>query len=227
MKNYVVYSNRTLLDNAPKSTAYKAMLELSMETCRQHLEGDWEFIVWSSEETDHQALFRANWRDTDTLWHSEPCNILFIDTDTVFLNPVKIFGRFKNFTLFNYTDPKGTINGWPAYFNCGVRYFPSTMNPELWNDYRLELDRWPENEWAFEQEGLNRMLWSPLNNTTLEECYHPEIAWQAVYGATDQSNVWNNGVNWLDAGIIHYHGSRGNDRIGFAHQIVNIRKTVV
>lgn len=224
-KNYVVYSDYTITDHPEKSATYKAATQLSIETCKQYLKGDYEIIVLSGIVADHQEVFKKNWTAIDELFHKEPCNILFIDSDTVFLNPVEIFNKFFYFTLFNYTDPKCELDGKP-YFNCGVRYFPATMNPILWGTYRDWYKDWPNNVWDYEQRGLNKILWHPYNDTNFETVYRPDIVYQAFQSLDSWQDDWNNNVHWLKAGIVHYHGSRGNDRLGTARQMVNIRKAV-
>jgi len=224
MKNIVVYSNYTIQANQDKSKTYNEMLRLSIDSCRKHLQGEWEFQVWSGIVDNHQEVFKRNWVQTDDLWHSGH-NVLFIDTDTVFLNDVNIFDVYNKFMLFNYTDPKCELNGRP-YFNCGVRYFPRSMDKTLWEEYRLAYPNWPVDVWDYEQQQLNRMLWAPENDMTFEECYHPEIVYQTFAGLDAEMDAWNNGVHWLKAKIVHYHGSRGNDRLGLAQQMLTIRSTV-
>jgi len=224
IKNYVVYSDYTLEDNPAKSEIYGEMTKISIESCKRHLAGKYEIIVLNGMVKNHHAVFKRNWLSTYDLWHETPCNILFVDSDTVFMNTANFFNEWDNFRLFNYTDPKGDLNGKP-YFNCGVRYFPAMMNDDLWDLYRRQSVKWNPDIWDYEQQSLNEILWHSKNGKLkLEDCYRPDLVYQTPWNCDQASNTWNNGVRWNEAGIIHYHGSRGVERIELARKLWEISR---
>ena len=94
---------------------------------------------------------KMNWRAVYDLWHREPCNILAIGPDVQMVEPTKIFGEFKEFRMFNWTDPKSYdgANPWgvklPNFFNGDMKYYPHTMKEETWELGLKMTETWPED----------------------------------------------------------------------------------
>jgi hypothetical protein len=137
MKNFVVWTNCDVIsednatqeklniarcDNAEARAAYDTMYRVSRITAEKFLLGDWEPIAWTDPAPSRLDIFKRNWQRIRDLWHQEPCNILYLDSDTMIVKPTEIFGRFREFRMFNWTDPKTTPQ-FENYYNAGVRYY--------------------------------------------------------------------------------------------------------
>jgi hypothetical protein len=224
MKNYVIWTNCAVNEAAgdhPSNIApvnteearsgYDQMFKISLASAKKFLAGDWKEIVWDDPAPSRLAIFQRNWQRIHDLWHSEPCNILYLDSDVILLKPTEIFGRFPEFRLFNWTDPK-TWAGFENLYNAAVRYYPSTMNEDLWTTGNAMAQNWNPDNWNQEQEIFNTMFWSQ----GVVDSHHPELNWQGMhlrlvrqYSETmEYLNKWNT-VPITEAHIIHVHGSRG------------------
>ena len=135
------------------------------------------------------------------------------------MKPTEFFGKYNDFRMFNYTDPKSSVepNHYDVqhehFFNADVRYYPSTMSQDIW-DMGLEMaNNWDFNSWNTEQFILNKMLWDQ-EGRTIENTLEPTVAYQGHQlfisdweQRKEYSNQWNN-CDLKDAHIIHLHGSR-------------------
>jgi hypothetical protein len=229
MKNYLVKSlfrvrdpNWKVVDRSHEQNLfdnYLAMHEISVATFKHFLQGDWELKFITGEvEQINQAFELTFWAIHD-LWHSEPCNILYTDPDTMAIQAVEIFGRYQNFLMFNHTDPKefNRTNPYnrtyPHFFNAGVRYFPATMNESIWQLGRDMAQTWDPSTYDTEQIILNAMLWD--QGITFDQAFDPTIAWQLFRSDFNFLQQWN-ACPIQEARILHLHSSRGAvDRLGF------------
>jgi hypothetical protein len=229
MKNYLVKSlfqvkdaDWKVLDRSHESNlfeSYLAMHEVSAESYRAFLQGDWELKFITGEvEQINQAFEKTFWAIHD-LWHSEPCNILYTDPDTIAVKPVEIFGQHQKFLMFNHTDPKqfdrpNPYNrSYPNFFNAGVRYFPATMDEKIWQLGTAMASNWDYATYDTEQIILNAMLWD--QGVSVEQALQPTVAWQLFHPNLEFGQQWN-GCSISDAKILHLHSSRGADnRLAF------------
>jgi hypothetical protein len=198
-----------LCSNPKIREAYTTMCDLSRSSAKRYLQGEWEEIIITDPADTRVDVFRDNWKRIWDLWHNEPCNILYLDSDTLFIKPTVMFGRFKEFRLFNNTDPKRN-HMFNEYLNAGVRYYPSTMSEEVWQIGAEMAKNWNIGIWDQEQLIFNKMFWSQ----NVEDWHHPELNWQGM-------NLRNNDPDSLDyhkaknkleiahAHILHFSGSRG------------------
>jgi len=215
MKNYVVWTN-CVIENTEADKAhgvrpadfgsYNQMHEISLRSAQQYLQGHWEPIVFDQPAPSRVEMFRANWQRIWDLWHSEPCNILYLDSDTVFVRATKIFDRFEQFRLFNWTHPKHKAP-FQDYFNAGVRYYPHTMSAATWAIGHDLAQTWNTDIWDQEQIIFNKMFWS--QDLAWGDAHRPELNWQMpVSGSQDHAQF--NTIDQDQAMIIHYHGTRGS-----------------
>ena len=226
MKNYVVWTNCSVTEvlgdhgiepaGAPGvRESYDAMFRASLASVQQNLRGAWTGIVIDQEQPTRLAMFKNNYTKIRDLWHSEPCNILFVDSDTVMVKPVEIFGRWPEFRLFNWTTPP-RHSRFENYFNCAVRYYPAHMSPKVWAIGDREFRAWDNSIYDHEQLMFNHMFWS--QGLTWEDAHHPELNWQAENGMTlpqlAEHALFNN-LPLGQARIIHYHGTRSHNRGAF------------
>ena len=191
--------------------SYQAMHNISVKSHEACLEGDWELVFYGGETDNiHQALKETFYKIYE-LWSKEPCNILYTDPDTLMVAPTKIFGEFKEFRMFNVTDPKSFSEpnqydkSYFKFLNAGVRYFPATMSQEIWDIGLKMAETWNLADWNTEQIILNEMAWS--QNVT--DMIQPKLAYQAfmIPGGEAWADEWN-GCKFEDANIIHWHSSR-------------------
>lgn len=219
MKNYVIWTNCDVKETAAKfgiqpcgnainRAAYDIMFQISLASARRFLAGDWEPLVFTDAAETRVHLFQANWQRIWDIWHDEPCNVLYLDSDTMFLRPTEIFGRFAEFRLFNWTDPKSK-GCYTDYFNAGVRYYPVTISKEIWQIGHDLAQSWNLDIWDQEQLIFNEMFWQ--QDIDAADRRHPELNWQGMLlsrgvarQAHDDWNQWP--IN--QAHIIHVHGSR-------------------
>lgn len=166
MKNYIVRSlyklNQGVLGIAPSDyITYKEMHEYTLKSFNQYISAPWELILLTGEVDNSQQLFKDVFNKTYEIWQREDCNILFVDLDIVAVKPVTLFDQYQYFTMFFRLNDQ---------FNCGLRYFPSTMDQSIW-DYGLELCRdWTDDvEWDREQTIYSKMCVKQEEFTTIAE----------------------------------------------------------
>lgn len=216
MKNYVVWTNcdiadksRSMVPDAPKTDQYNEMFEISRASARKYLAGSWTDIVWTEPAETRVSMFKRSWQQVWDLWHSEPCNILYLDSDTIFQRATEIFGRFEEFRLFNWSTPKSK-SPFDNYFNAGVRYYPATMSADIWQLGSDLAENWNLEIWDQEQIIFNHMFWA--QNLAWADAHRPELNWQWPATSSAQTMRAHNTTPVDQAHIIHYHGTRGCER---------------
>ncbi len=211
---------------------YKRMYQLSRASVKHFLEGEYTEICRQGEIEYIGQQAKLGWQFTKELWKSEPCNIFILGPDCSMVKPTKIFGEFKEFRMFNWTDPKTNAGNNPwnykidNYFNGDMLYFPHTMDPTLWDMYdRLEKDWEVDNTtktWGNDQIVANMMFWS--QNIPWEQAHRPDLFYQAQWVPGSPMEVmddWNQ-CKSTDAHIVHWHGSRHVPTKLKAMEVVNI-----
>ena len=202
---------------------YMKMHDISLRSFEKHLQGDWEFIFFNKEVENIQEVFKDHFFEIYDIWKQGDTNILYCGPDNIMMKPTEFFGKYDDFMMFNYTDPKSSVEPnhyniqHQHFFNADVRYYPSTMSQDIW-DMGLEMaENWDFNSWNTEQFILNKMLWDQPNRT-LDNTLDPSIAYQGHQLFIEDwesrkkwSNDWNN-KDIKDAHIIHLHGSRNAPR---------------
>jgi hypothetical protein len=221
MKNYLVRSLHKIKspewfkdrsDEGDIYSKYMEMHEITLKSLKHFVQGDWELVFYNEETDNIRDTFRKNFFEIYNLWRSEPCNILYCGIDVQAIAPVDFFGQFKEFRMFNYTDPR-EFQDCPVFFNADVRYYPAEMSQEIW-DFGLEMaNNWDMEEWNTEQVILNKMMWK--QGLTLEQGHMPYMAYQAPWLPGPQENKdytdkWN-GCRLEESRVIHWHGSRNAD----------------
>jgi hypothetical protein len=195
---------------------YKHVYELCKSSAEKYLEEENLTRIMFTGEVNHiQDIFRASLKNLYKIWKENyPCNILYTGPDVLFLKPVNFSKHFDKFMMFNYTaghDCK-SMCGFEHYFNADVKYYPSTMNEDLWK-IALEMEAtWPDYSfWDYEQIIWNKMLWS--QNISITEALHQDYAYQFVcydkefYENVDAANNYNS-FPLEKAKIAHFHNTR-------------------
>ena len=173
VKNYLVCAVRPITDGwlhqkrTDLYTFYREMYDISLASYKKFVEEPFESILWEEPVKNNDEYTIANWNAIKELWHKESCNIFWAGADTIMTQPTSLFSdRFKEYRLFNYTDPK-EFQDCPHFFNADIRYYPAEMSQEVW-DFGLEMaNNWDMEEWNTEQVILNKMMWH--QGLTLEE----------------------------------------------------------
>jgi hypothetical protein len=209
-----------------ESEKYQAMYDISRASARKFLQGTWEEVIFQAPVLDNRLYQIAQWYCIKELWFKEPCNILWMGADTLFIKPTEIFGRFKEMRLFNHTDPRqhSTLSeygdGTGNYFNDDIRYYPATMDQKSWAVGEGKMANWfipPNNIWDCGQIIHNHQFW--CQDIPVNDIFHPELAYQMVKGSVELDNQWNK-ISIQQAHILHLHGSRNaNDRLLAMNQI--------
>lgn len=185
------------------------MHKLHLVSAEKYLRNTDETITLHSdrEVSGNNEMFEDIFEKTYNLWKLGN-NVLFTDIDTLFVKPVDVFGRFKEFKLFWQTCVKHKIPllRYPKvevkYLNCGVRYFPREMREDIW-DLGFKLWEAPQGEWDWEQRLYNEMLYAQFLNSSVYmlETLN-EYNWQVANDAV-------NSIPMEEACILHFYASRG------------------
>lgn len=189
---------------------YEDMYKISRASARKFLQGDWEEIKFTAPVLDARLYQIAQWYVIKELWHREPCNILCMGADTLFIKPTEVFGKYHQMMMFNYTDPRSHTE-FPHYFNDDIRYYPADMDPKVWSIGEQKMGDWfthAEGNWAWGQLIHNYQFWS--QDIKVEDVLDPTMAWQAFSLNQEHSNAWNN-CPIDQAKVLHFHGSRDAD----------------
>ncbi len=200
---------------------YQDMYKISRATAKHFLQGEYEEVCVDTPVLDARLHQISVWYAIKDLWHKEPCNILCMGADTVFIKPTEVFGRYNKMMMFNYTDPK-THPEAKNYFNDDIRYYPAEMDPNIWEIGERLMEKWfvhTENNWACGQLIHNHQLWS--QDLKLEETLDPTMAFQVLNFDENLDSIWN-GCGFDQANILHLHGSRGiEDRVEIMKSIAD------
>ena len=206
-------------------TLYKSMAEIVQHSAESFIQEDFDTVIFEDKVDSYQQIFHNNFQHVYDEWNKDgPNNLLFLDCDTLVINPVEVFGKFDRFQMFNYTDPK-TLSGDDAnnkyglahqhYFNAGCRYYPDSMSSDVWDLGWKYASDWDYNIWGTEQIIFNEMMYS--QDSDVNTWLRPEMNFQAMqvpYQNVDDANLhahlenWN-GIHMNDANIVHLHGTRG------------------
>ena len=137
--------------------AYLDMQQLSIKSFEKNLAGSWTLIELNGIQPTIQDAFRYVMSETHKIWNNNyPCNILYADPDTVCVKPLDIFGKFQEFRLF------AEKNSWLVQecLNCGVRYFPSSLDDYFWNDMYEQMEKWNYSVWDTEQTIYQNLMFN-------------------------------------------------------------------
>ena len=168
---------------------YQEMHRLSIESFKHNLRGDWDLIELSGEIFGLQQAFQHTMRGIRRIWHERgPCNILYTDCDTLCVKPLDLFGRYPEFRLFS-SRPLN-LDG---HFNCGVRYYPATMDQSVWELQDLLMQSWTPRKYDSEQDIYNVMVWSqqslrdslngiPQHDVVIHDDFSPDLLHEKLSG---------------------------------------------
>lgn len=219
VKNYLVLKNYNITDlfflysdmELVKSR-YQRMQDILIESAKLYLQDCDEIIVDTLTVQNDQQMFKHHMQVIKHRYHSEPCNILYCDLDTVFIKPFEVFNKYDSFSM---------CNG-----NCGVRYYPHGGVPDiLWaiqdkmsqywdtdnTDYRIHVSKWD-----YEQFVYNKMLNQALHLGKIEGRHNNPFNNALIH------NMYN---HYAGAGLIHCCGTTQQfDSIMLMEQLLGLAK---
>lgn len=148
-----------------------------------------DFILFKNQDksfSKYHLAFTDVFKRTHDLW-KQGHNIFYSDLDNFCTKKTKIFGEFDEFRLFSLADQltraSETI---PIYFLSSTRYFPNTMDKNLWKigrKYHNNFEKYSiddHSQWDFDQVGYNHMFFA-----------QPEVAKNPRF-------FINQGLGWYD-----------------------------
>ena len=185
-------------------SSYAKMHEISVDSFKQNLQGSWELIELSEEQENIQTFYKNILVLIKKLWHeNKDCNILYSDADTLCVKPLSIFGTFQDFRVFTDNDPpKGG-----DYFNGGVKYYPSSLSKEFWDEIDLIIDNWDYTFWDYEQKAhTDLMLAQPEFDSTISQEWVVKQIGFSHRRLLDELNLDN--LNNTKQSILHFHSSQ-------------------
>lgn len=193
------------------------MYELSLASFRHFVKEPFEAICFTDPVDDNDTYTLANWYAIKEIWHREPCNIFWAGADTFMTQPTSLFGdRFREYRLFNYTDPK-QHREFEHYFNDDVQYYPHTMSKEIWElgeQYWEKREGHPDQHWGFDQIRHNAMFWA--QDIPANDRLHPYMNFMCMRMREINPEVirwheqWNQ-HSFMSANILHFAASRGSE----------------
>ncbi len=160
--NLVIIPVYELSGKKPNFPWFQEMAELCSTSFKKNLEGLDEVVFLGNDGkafASYTLMFRDIFQKTWSFW-SEGHNIFFSDADALCVRPIKVFGKFSDFRLFAEGEENSHEGTFPTYMLSGSRYFPSSMNKNLWE---IGDSIWLEEEetyWDFEQYVYNCMFFS-------------------------------------------------------------------
>lgn len=220
IKNYLVSAVRPIRNgwHMEKSQDlyknYQAMYRYSLASFRHFVQEPFEAICFTDPVDDNDNYTLENWKAIKELWHSEPCNIFWAGADTFMVQPTTLFNNsFKEYRLFNYTDPK-QHREFDNHFNDDVQYYPHTMSEDIWElgeKYWEQREGHPDRYWGFDQLRHNAMFWA--QDIPKEDHLHPYMNYMCMrlrdfnHQAVTWHEDWNN-CPIINAHILHFAASR-------------------
>lgn len=219
-KNYTItdhtkwYNNRS--NEADLKTNYNAMEKIMLRSAKRHLKNCDGYHVFKGSAEHIREVFVRNFKEIYQVWQ-QGHNILYVDLDVVFTNTYDVFNKIDLFSMFNYTDPRSTYDAHydltlDHFFNCGIRYYPKTMDHSVWDLGFKMLENFDWGRWDSEQIIYNAMQWS--QSTDPYQFLKPNLAYQLLQPQHAELNDIFNGIPLEHAAAVHVHGSRGSsDRL--------------
>ena len=181
---------------------YHEMQELSVESFRLFLAGDWDVIFMDFEGSED--LMPGEWKDftawrriyvggfylTYSLWKAGN-SVFMCGADTLCLRPTEIFGTTNQMRM--YWGEHGYLNG-------DVMYFPAEMEQKVWDRGFQEIDSL-RTDWGHIQDLYNEMfrVQEPRPELDPSMNYAPEI--------------YPNPCPPEEARIQHFHATKGAEEV--------------
>ena len=189
--------------------AYENMHHLSIESFKKNLAADWTLIELDGIKENIHQCFISTATSIREIWHKNyPCNILYTNADTLCVHKLDIFGHFDEFRMFTEDDPlvfeENPTEWHKKNANAGVRYYPSSLDTEFWNNYDAALKNWDFGNFNYDQDAANDIMLKQKNFD-----WQKKQGWIAKQiGAQHYKMITELNNTKFDQAILHFHGSQ-------------------
>jgi hypothetical protein len=193
---------------------YKRLTEICVDSFKKNLIDLDEVIILNGVTNNYHQLFKDIYWKIRDLWYETPCNIIWSDSDNLCLKPVEIFGKWNKFSMFSsanehqfsFTNPTclNLVKNLTPWMMANLRYYPATMNADLWWNVGDDLAYSWIDEWAYETIIYNKMFHSQdIDN--YNKFMRPEwnVQCEGIVGSISPETIKN-------AIIIHCQSTRGS-----------------
>lgn len=195
---YKIYGQKGMWNSIDTFEDYKTLTSFCVNSFRKNLKNIDEVVILNGEYDHCQKAFQQTfWKLRDMAGE----NILYVDSDTLCVQPTEIFSKYDNFMMFNTTDPP-TKDSFPLYMSSAVRYYPNNFGKDKWDAFSEEAEKWDLNCWDYEVILYNKMFYSQGFQPVLA----PELHFCYFIGGSEHLNP---GKTLDEAKIIHFGASRG------------------
>jgi len=188
------------------------LMNISVASCEKYLKNLDKSIVHICKTTDdHNESFYEMYQITRKYWE-EGHEIVTTAMDTICVKDIEIFGKHKDFVMF-WKTPIDESPLFEVYLNSDVRYFPQSMNKDLWNVGDELWQKYLSNKidkmaWGFDQYVWNIMVWAQ------KPCASEFMDNSLNYQPWAEYNFRNfNIINKEEAKIFHFYSTRGYDQV--------------
>ena len=175
------------------------LIDMIIQSAEKHIKNLDDIIII---QNDRKYINYKNARidtilQTRDLW-LQGNNIFAIESDTLCVDEVDVFGRYDKMVMFSKNFNHESI------FNAGVKYFPQEMPKEVWDTQTIiDVLDWP---WT---HGDEQQFWNKM--------YYKQFDTEQQGVEYFNKNVVDGKYNWFKehssskdtASIIHYFSSRG------------------
>jgi len=218
-KTYLVYKNHYLRDYMDKTVyrgdqnpnkIYTEMVQMSIESAKKHLKGDWELVFFEDEYENYQEMIIEHHFRLFEMWKREPCHIIDMDSDTLWHRDIEL-------SKFHSIKCLSTL-GWTA--SCV--YYPHEMSEKLWEMSHKQIKKW--DKWADEQElyvslmKAQKVRYKKGDGTTIVGQYYPKA--KNILFEAHECTIDDISHEEIEQPLIHFHGTRDlEDRLAMMKKV--------
>jgi len=192
---------------------YKQLTNLCTNSFLKNLKDPTEVRILEGQKEHFHELFKElYWEVQNIYFANQPCDILFVDSDTLCLKPIEIFGKWDKFAMFNsaeehrlsYFNPicLQLVQNLKPWMMANIRYYPSGLPMSFW-DVGDDLAYSWVNEWAYDAIIYNKMFHAQ-DIKNFDDFIQPHLNFQ-VDGIPEAISY----ETIRDASVLHCHATRG------------------
>ena len=205
------------VDNMYGNTNHEDYVKLTEKCCKSflaNLKDLHKVVIFDGHKENFSDLFQElYYKVKDYYLKNQPCNILFVDSDTICLKPVSIFNQWDKFAMFNSAEQHrhsyfnsqclNLVQNLTPWMMANVRYYPAGLPDSIW-DIGDDLAYSWIDEWAYDTIIYNKMFHS--QDLNIINFLRPELNFQVEgdLGMISRETV-------RDASILHCHATRNSN----------------
>lgn len=198
------------------TTQYDDYVRMTSKCCKSfvaNLKNLHKVIVFDGVKENFSDLFQElYYKVKDYYLKNQPCNILFVDSDTLCLRPIAMFEQWDKFAMFNTGEEHrhsyfnsqclDLVQNLTPWMMANVRYYPAGLPDSIW-DIGDDLAYSWIDEWAYDTIIYNKMFHS--QDLNVNSYIRPELNFQVPGepGMISSETV-------RDASILHCHATRSS-----------------